>query len=351
MPVDAIAVEGRMIGPGYPPFVVAEMSGNHNGDLGRALALVEVAKEAGADAVKLQTYTADTLTIDHDSADFRIKGGLWDGHSLYRLYEEAHTPWEWHEALFAKGREVGITVFSAPFDATALEFLEGLGAPAHKIASFELVDLPLVEKIAATGKPLIASTGMADRREIDEAVNTMRGAGATDLVLLHCVSGYPTAPADANLRTMMDLSETHGVVTGLSDHTMGIAVSIAAVALGASLIEKHFTLHREDGGPDAAFSLESDELSALVQGCRTAWESLGSVTYERTESERPNVIFRRSLYIVKDIAEGEVFTAINVRSIRPGHGMAPKQLPEILGRRAARDLKRGTALESDMVAE
>jgi len=342
-------IAGRPIGPGHPPYVVAEMSGNHNNDLDRALKLIETAKEAGADAVKLQTYTADTLTIDHDGPEFRISGGLWDGYTLYELYQEAHTPWDWHEALFAKGRELGITVFSAPFDATAVDFLEGLEAPAYKIASFEMVDLALVQRAAATGKPMIISTGMADLNEIGEVMAAARLAGARDLALLHCVSGYPTAPADANLRTLAHLAETFEAVPGLSDHTMGIAVSVAAVALGASIIEKHFTLKRSDGGPDAAFSLEPDELAALVSGCRTAWEALGEVNYERTESERGSMVFRRSLYVVRDMAAGEPFTAENVRSIRPGYGLAPKHLPKILARRAVRDLKRGTALAWDMV--
>jgi N-acetylneuraminate synthase len=346
-----VTIGGRAVGPGHPPYVIAEMSGNHNHDLGRALAILEAAKEAGADAVKLQTYTADTLTIDHDGADFRVRGGLWDGYTLYRLYQEAATPWEWHEALFARGREIGLTVFSTPFDLSAVDFLESLSPPAHKIASFEMADVALVERVAATGRPLIVSTGMASLDEIGETVAAIRRAGGNGLILLHCVSGYPTPPAEANLRTIAHLADTYGVPVGLSDHTMGIAVSIAAVALGASLIEKHVTLRRADGGPDAAFSLEPDELKALVDGCRTAWEALGEVKRERAASEEGNVTFRRSLYVVRDMAAGEPFTPDNLRSIRPGFGLAPKHLPAILGKRAARTLKRGTALAWDMVAE
>lgn len=339
-----ILLADHMIGPGHPPYVIAEMSGNHNGEIRRALALLEAAKSAGADAVKIQTYTADTLTIDHAGHDFRIRGGLWDGHTLHSLYQQAHTPWEWHAQLFERARALGITLFSTPFDHTAVDFLEELGAPAYKIASFECTDLPLIRRVAATGKPLIISTGMATLGEIADTVEAARDAGARDLILLHCVSGYPSLPHEANLRTMPNLADSFDVIAGLSDHTMGTAVPLAAVALGAAVIEKHFTLSRADGGPDAAFSLEPDELVRLVEGCRTAWDALGRVTYERTASEAGSMVFRRSLYVVEDIAAGEVFTERNVRSIRPGYGMPPKHLPDILGRRAATNLKRGTRL-------
>jgi len=339
-----ITIAGRRIGPGHPPYVIAEMSGNHNGDIKRAFALLEAAKKAGADAVKLQTYTADTITIDHDGPGFRIEGGLWNGRTLYELYQEAHTPWEWHPQLFARARELGIAVFSSPFDVTAIEFLETLDAPAFKIASFEAIDLPLIQRAARTGKPLIISTGIASLGEIAEAVEAARAGGCREIALLHCTSGYPTPPEDSNLRTLPHLAEAFGVVAGLSDHTPGTAVPVAAVALGASVIEKHFTLRRADGGPDAAFSLEPEELAELVTNCRTAWTALGKVNYELEASEKGNKTFRRSLYAVQDIPAGGRLTAENVRSIRPGYGLPPKHLPEVLGRRAGRAIARGTPL-------
>jgi N-acetylneuraminate synthase len=345
----SVAIAGRPIGPDYPPYVIAEMSGNHNGEIERAFALIEAAKAAGADAVKLQTYTADTITIDHGGPGFVIEGGLWHGRRLYELYQEAHTPWDWHERLFEKAREVGVTAFSSPFDPTAVAFLESLGAPAYKVASFEIVDTALVAAMARTGKPLIISTGLASPEDIADAVEAARGAGARDLILLHCTSGYPTPASQMHLRTMADLAAAHGTLVGLSDHTMGTAVAVAAVALGACVIEKHFTLARADGGVDAAFSLEPEELARLVSDCRDAWSALGSVHYEEVEAEKAGRDHRRSLYVVADVAEGEPLSEQNVRSIRPGHGLAPKHLYAVLGRPAARAIKRGEPLAWDLV--
>lgn len=342
-----VAIAGRRIGPDEPPYIVAEMSGNHNGDIQRALALIDAAKAAGADAVKLQTYTADTITIDHDGPEFRIEGGLWDGRRLYELYQEAHTPWDWHAQLFEHARSIGIEIFSSPFDATAVDLLTKLKAPAYKIASFELIDLPLIELCARQGKPMILSTGLASPDEIAEAVAAARGPGG--VILLHCTSGYPAPPADMNLRTLKHLHDQHGVVVGLSDHTMGVTVSVAAVALGACFIEKHFTLNRAEGGVDSDFSLEPQELERLVRECRDAWLALGSVRYDEVQSEAASRDHRRSLYVVEDVAAGEVLTAANVRSIRPGHGLPPKHLPQVLGRPASRPLKRGAPLDWSML--
>jgi N-acetylneuraminate synthase len=348
-PLRSVTIAGRRIGPGEPPFIIAEMSANHNGDLERAFAIMEAAKSAGADALKIQTYTADTITIDHDGPGFTIEGGLWDGNTLYDLYERAHTPWDWHPALFEKGRELELIVFSSPFDHTAIDLLESCAAPAYKIASFELVDLPLIRRCAATGKPLIMSTGMANLAEISKAVATARTAGASDIALLHCTSGYPTPPDDADLRTIPHLAEAFGVVAGLSDHTHGIGAPIAAVALGASIIEKHFTLARSDGGPDAAFSLEPDELGALCDNARLAWQALGGVRYEKTDSEKGNVQFRRSLYIVDDMRAGDVLKADNLRSIRPGFGLPPEFYDLLLGKPVNRDVARGTPMSWDLI--
>ena len=342
------AIAGRKIGPGEPPFVIAELSGNHNGRIERALDLIDAAAAAGADAVKLQTYTADTLTLKHDGPGFLIESGLWAGRTLHELYSEAFTPFEWHGALFERARAKGLIAFSSPFDETAIALLEDLGAPAFKIASFEAIDLPLIERAARSGKPLIISTGMASRGEIGAAVACARGAGA-QVALLHCVSAYPASHADANLRMIPRLAADFDCVAGLSDHTPGTAAAVAAVALGAGIIEKHFTLARADGGPDAAFSLEPAELVALVRDCRAAWEALGAADYRRGEAERANRQFRRSLYIVRDVQKGRRLTPADVRSIRPGFGLEPARLPDVLGRAARRDLARGEPLALDMI--
>jgi N-acetylneuraminate synthase len=349
MSVSELKIASRPIGPGHPPYVIAELSGNHNGELARALRLIDVAKEAGADAVKLQTYTADTITIDHDGPGFTIEGGLWNGRRLHELYREAQTSWEWHPALFEHARKVGIACFSSPFDPSAIDFLESLNAPAYKIASFEIVDLPLIRHAAKTGKPLIISTGMAVAEEVAEAVTAARGAGAGGIALLHCVSGYPTPAEEMNLSRIAALAAQYDCPIGLSDHTLGTDVPVAATALGAAIIEKHITLARADGGPDAAFSLEPHELVTLVQGVRTAYAALGRADYGQAPSERSNMAFRRSLYAVKNIAAGDALTNDNVRSIRPGYGLAPKHLPDLLGRRALKAIARGTPMSFELV--
>lgn len=336
-----ICIDGRAIGAEAPPYVIAELSANHNGKLETALRIVEEAKKAGADAVKLQTYKPDTITLNVDHEDFRIRGGLWDGRSLYALYEEAHMPWEWHKPLFDRARELGITIFSSPFDTTAVDLLESLNAPAYKIASFEAVDLPLIKYVAGTGKPMIISTGMADADEIQEAIQAARDGGCQELAILHCVSGYPAPAADYNLRTIPDMMARYGLVTGLSDHTLDNTTAIASVALGASIIEKHFTLDRQGGGPDDSFSLEPPEMAALCQGAKTAWQALGQVDYGRKSSEQGNAQFRRSLYFVKSLKAGERVTADAVRSVRPGFGLAPKHLDAVIGAVVTRDVELG----------
>ncbi|THF80781.1 pseudaminic acid synthase [Cohnella fermenti] len=340
-------ISGRWIGPAHKPFIIAEMSGNHNQSLERALAIVDVAADAGVDALKLQTYTADTMTLDIDEGDFFIDdpSNLWKGASLYKLYQLAYTPWEWHEAIFKRCRERGIIPFSTPFDETAVDFLESLDAPAYKIASFENTDLPLIRKAARTGKPLIISTGMASIAELDETVRAAREAGCENLVLLKCTSTYPASPANSNLHTMPHLSQLFDCQVGISDHTMGIGVSIASVALGGTVIEKHFTLSRAEGGVDSVFSMEPQEMKLLVEESEKAWQSLGKVQYGPTNDEKPSMKHRRSLYVVKDVNKGEAFTPDNVRAIRPGSGLAPKYYELVLGREASCDIKAGTALD------
>jgi pseudaminic acid synthase len=345
-----ISIDGRRIAPDAPPYVIAEMSANHDCRLDRALAIVDAARAAGASAVKLQTYTPDTITLDSADEAFRIRGGLWDGRTLHELYGEAHLPWDWHAPLFAHAQKVGITMFSTPFDTTAVDLLEDLGAPAYKIASFEAVDLPLIRYVAATGKPMIISTGMADAAEIAEAVDAARAGGCRELVLLHCVSGYPAPAADYNLRTLVDMRERFGVATGLSDHTLGHATAVAAVALGALVIEKHFTLDRSAGGPDDSFSLEPAEMAALCRDASTAWQALGRVDYSRQSSEQGNVKFRRSLYFVRALKAGEVIGVDAVRSVRPGYGLAPKHLGAVIGRTLARDVSFATPVSWDVIA-
>jgi len=344
-----VRIDGRPIGDGHPPYVVAELSANHNGDIARAHSIIDAAVAAGADAVKLQTYSADTLTIDHDSEDFQIRGGLWEGQTLYQLYQGAQMPWDWHRPLFDYAQQRGITVFSSPFDESAVDLLEDLNAPAYKIASFEIVDLPLIRYAASTGKPLIVSTGMAGPDDMAAAVATARDAGCRELLLLHCVSGYP-APADEyNLRTLQDIARRFDVLTGLSDHTIDNATAVAAVALGACFIEKHVTLDRRGGGPDDSFSLEPAELARLVRDARIAWQALGEVTYERQPAEAQNMQYRRSLYVVRSLRRGDVITAEHVRSIRPGYGLAPRYAADIVGRIATQDAAFGTPVSWELV--
>ncbi|TCP04915.1 pseudaminic acid synthase, partial [Caldimonas thermodepolymerans] len=349
--IPSIRIDGRRIAADEPPYVIAELSANHNGKLETALRIVEEAKKAGADAVKLQTYRPDTITLDSDAPEFQIQGGLWDGKTLYALYQEAHMPWDWHRPLFDRARELGITIFSSPFDTTAVDLLEELGAPAYKIASFEAVDLPLIRYVASTGKPMIISTGMADAEEIQEAIDAARAGGCKELAILHCVSGYPAPAEDYNLRTLPDMIRRFGVVTGLSDHTLDNTTAIASVALGASIIEKHFTLDRNGGGPDDSFSLEPPELQALCRDARTAWRALGRVDYGRKSSEQGNVQFRRSLYFVKDLRAGDVVTANSIRSVRPGYGAPPKLLDFVIGRTVLTDVAANTPVSLQVLSD
>jgi len=347
----SLKIADRLIGADYEPFIVAEMSGNHNQSLERALAIVDAAADAGAHGLKIQTYTADTMTLDIDEREFHIDDpkNLWNGNSLYKLYELAHTPWEWHKAIFDRCRQRGIIGFSTPFDATAVDFLEDLNVPAYKVASFENIDIPLIRKIAATGKPIIVSTGMATVAELDETVRTAREGGCRDIILLKCTSSYPASPHQTNIRTIPHLRDLFNVEVGLSDHTLGIGVALASVAVGATFIEKHFTLSRAEGGVDSAFSLEPQELKSLVDESKRAWQSLGRVHYGRTESEKRSLVFRRSLYVSKDIKKGQVLTEENLRAIRPGLGLPPRHYESLLGRKVSRDVAKGTPMSWDIV--
>ena len=347
--INSINIDGRIIGNGKAPYIIAEMSANHNGNLDVALRIVEEAKRAGADAIKMQTYRPDTITLKSDLPDFQISDGLWAGRTLYDLYEWAHTPWDWHKPLFDRARQLGITIFSSPFDTTAVDLLEDLGAPAYKIASFEAVDLSLIKYVASTGKPMIISTGMANIEEIEEAIEAARVGGCKELAILHCVSGYPAPASDYNLRTIPDMIERFGLVTGLSDHTLDNTTAITSVALGASIIEKHFTLDRNGGGPDDSFSLEPADLIALCRDTKTAWQALGQIDYERKSSEKANIKFRRSLYFVQDLQVGDTITEESIRSVRPGFGLSPKYLSEIIGKKVARNVNVNTAITSDSI--
>jgi pseudaminic acid synthase len=342
-------INNRIISNQQPPYIIAELSANHNGSIERAFESIKAAKEAGVDAVKIQTYTADTMTIDCDRKEFQITGGLWDGYSLYDLYKEAQTPYEWHKPLFDYAKEIGITIFSTPFDETAVDLLEELEAPAYKIASFEMTDLPLVKYVAQTKKPMIISTGMANLEEITEVVKVAKENGCTDLILLHCISSYPASAEQSNLKTIPDLAERFGVITGLSDHTMGTTVATTSVALGACVIEKHFTLSRAEKGPDSEFSLEPQELKQLCIDTKIAWQSLGQAGYARKEAEKDNVKFRRSIYTVKDIKKGDKLTKENIKRIRPGFGLAPKYYEKILSKVAKFDIVRGMPISFDLI--
>lgn len=347
----SFTIANRPIGPDHPPFVIAEMSGNHNQSLDRALAIVEAAAASGAHAIKLQTYTADTMTLPVSTGDFFIddERSLWHGKSLYELYQIASTPWEWHAPLIERAQALGLIAFSTPFDDTAVDFLEDLGTPCYKIASFENADLPLIRKVAATGKPVIVSTGMATLAELDETVRTLRDGGCQDIVLLKCTSTYPASPENSHLRTIPHLRDLFGCEVGLSDHTHGIGASVAAVALGATVIEKHFTLSRAEGGVDSAFSMEPAEMAALVIETERAWQALGGIQYGPTEAEKSSLRFRRSVYIAQDVKAGEVLTRMNLRVIRPGRGLSPKYYETLLGQRVKRDLAKGTAMAWDFL--
>ncbi len=344
-----ITIASRKIGQDHSPYIIAELSANHNGSIERAIATLDMIKKMGADAVKIQTYTPDTMTIDCDNDYFKIKGGLWQGYNLYKLYQWAQTPFEWHELLFEHARKIGLTLFSTPFDESAVDLLESLNCPAYKIASFEATDLPLIEYVAKTGKPLIISTGLVNQTEIDDIINTVKNTGNNQLVLLHCISAYPAPIEQSNLKTIVDINTRWQVLSGLSDHTLGTTVAVASVALGACIIEKHVTLSRADKGPDSEFSLEPQELKQLVTQSKLAWHALGKVGYERKPAEQENMKFRRSLFFITDINAGEVITSQHIRRIRPGFGLAPKYLNDILGKKAKIDIKRGTPVSWELI--
>jgi pseudaminic acid synthase len=344
-----ITIDQRKIGLGFPPYIIAEMSANHNSDINNAFKIIDMAKNSGAEAIKIQTYTPDTLTIDSSLPDFQITDGLWAGESLYSLYKKAFTPWEWHGPLFDYAKKQGITIFSSPFDNSAVDLLEDLNVQAYKIASFEAVDLPLIKYVAQTGKPIIISTGMADKEEIKEAIEEAKSAGSKEIAVLHCISSYPAPSNEYNLKTMVDLQKEFGIVTGLSDHTIDNVTAIASVALGSSIVEKHVTLNRKGGGADDSFSLEANELESLCIDSLKAWQSLGEINYERKASESKNIKFRRSLYFIKDIEAGELITKENIRSIRPGFGLKPKFLEKILGKRAKYKIKAGTSSSWELI--
>jgi N-acetylneuraminate synthase len=346
-----IYIADKIIGKNFPPFIIAEMSGNHNQSLERALEIVDAAAEAGAHALKIQTYTADTMTLDIREGEFLISdpSSLWAGKSLYQLYEEAHTPWEWHKPIFDRCKEKGLICFSTPFDETAVDFLESLDCPCYKIASFENTDIPLIRKVACTGKPLIISTGMATVAELDETVRAARESGCDKIILLKCTSSYPSSPEHTNIITIPNMQDLFNVQVGLSDHTLGIGVALASIAIGATVVEKHFTLSRADGGVDSAFSMEPVELKALIDETERAWLSLGQISYGPTEEETKTLVFRRSLYVVKDIQAGDVFTTENVRAIRPGYGLPPKFFELLLGKKIRKDIQKGTPLNWDIL--
>lgn len=346
-----IIINGREIGPSQPPYIIAELSANHNGNIARAIETIKAARDQGAHAIKIQTYTADTMTIDCDNEEFMIRGGLWDGYKLYDLYKWAETPFEWHKVIFDYAASIGITIFSTPFDETAVDLLESLNTPAYKIASFEATDLPLIRYIANKGKPIILSTGMCSEEEINEAVSAAREAGCKELLLLHCISSYPAPMDQANLRQMPNLAARFNSLPGLSDHTLGTAAAVAAVALGACVIEKHFTLSRQDKGPDSEFSIEPDELKRLCLDTMNAWAALGCTGFERYRAEEANKFFRRSIYFVRDMKAGQKVSKNDIRRIRPGHGVPPKHFDNLIGRSVLVDVRRGTAVQWELLSE